>query len=178
MKLNKERKIYVGLGLLAFVGLTVDRVIIGTELTGPSPAAASLVDDLSVQSLPDSLVSWDPSMTQDHHGVALRLRAVSSSMQPGMLGLRDAFRPDESWFQAGYSPPSDSDPDRLLRFQKNHRLDAIMVIDGVAYAVMDGQRMLTTGDRLEGFEVISVTARSARFRHGDEQVEFALENGV
>ena len=64
------------------------------------------------------------------------------------------------------------------RFRSKYKLEAVMQNDSAGYAVVKGQhgqRVVSVGDSLDGFEVISVDDRTARFSFNGIQIELELE---
>ena len=178
MKLSKERKIYLVLSGIALLGLGVDRVLVGTELTDPKAASAAADASMFAADLtppPDLNILLSP-MPIAEGAVARRLKV--SSQQPGFYtaSLRDMFIPSSSWgprtqeIKAG--DPRESS---ARRFYSNHRLEAVMTSDAKKYALLDGTHMLQEGDRFDGFILVSIADRSVTFKLDSHTVTLPLQ---
>ena len=175
--MTRERKIYIVIGGLAVLGLGIDRVLIGTDLTDLTPASAAGVAAASAADMAglDDLEALMAPLPTAGGGVAQHLRDVAQRTGQTPSQMRDAFTPAASW--TGEKPNTLTIyPHEVVRlFGETHTLDAVMTIEGVDYAVVDGRHMLAVGDRFDGLEVASIADQSVVFRLGHAQVELTLE---
>ena len=178
MVLSKERKIYLVLSGIALLGLGIDRVLIGTELTDPNTASAAADASVSTADLtspPDLDVLLSP-MPLAEGTVAHRLK--DSSQQPNLytVSLRDMFIPSSSWGPRTQEVNSgDPRESAVRRFYSNHRLEAVMTSDAKNYALLDGTHMLQEGDQFDGFKLVSIADRSVTFQLDGHMVTLPLQ---
>ena len=89
-------------------------------------------------------------------------------------GVRDGFKPSDAWPALGASvemPIEAGSPADL--FRSNHELNAVIAGAGRGYALID-DRTLFVGQKLDGFELVEVGARSAVFEADGVRVRLTL----
>lgn len=178
MKPTKKHMLLAAAAVLAVAALVIDRAVIGYDLTEPSQASAGQATAAS------------PALRQATHGapgptknpVAEHLESFSHQAWSGSGdGVKDAFRTPTHWFDQGR--PADTEepavflPDPGTQFVHKHRLEAVMMTGSGGYAILDGEKVIRTGQKIDGFTLVSLTKREAVFRSGDSQVVLAIESG-
>ncbi len=179
MKLSRERQIYVGIGVLALLALGVDRVLIGSDLTDPVSASAA-AGAIGVQGDSDPTADVDLELLLEPLELAGdpivdRVRAVTGKSGGDITEVRDAFVPAPSWKGQAPAPEAVDLHALASRFRDTHQLHAVMTIDGVDYAVIDGRRMLAVGGRIDGFELVSIGDQAAVFRYDAVTTTLSLD---
>ena len=182
--LTRERKIYAAVLVLVVGALVVDQLF-------PSPGededdvAATALDDSAVDvDAYESLITAGP-LRKYNHPVAVRLSRHAAGEPVDPANLRDVFRPDASWAvrpQPVIKPDSptpvvDDGSMTAEQFRAKHQLEAVMMIDGVGYAILDGFAVLRPGNRIDGFKVIAVGDRTVEFRSETQTVTLVLPDG-
>lgn len=100
-----------------------------------------------------------------------RLRKLQSGLN-GFPKIRDAFAPSPAWIASA----DDSGPaERATTFQNLHRLRAIIESKGSSQAIVDDS-LMTVGQTLDGFRLISVGHSRAIFSDHDVSVTLDLVN--
>jgi len=163
----RERKILIGVLSAAGLCLLVDRVVLGSGLSGPAETEAGVLD-LSID--PSSLLitpdTIEPAAAEPVSTLADRIRLATQSHSSGEPGGRDAFALPESWIIQDTSDtgPNGADPAELMRaFRDEHKLDAVLVTGDQRCAVVDGQTVYI-GQEVGGYRLVSVSERSAQFQ--------------
>jgi len=160
---------------IAVGGWFVDRVLIGYDLTSPNEAAAQYIGESTLEpAMPEVRTTANKGQPVAQL-IADRLRAVSDDAGPTPIPIRNAFHPVASW-------SDQPEPTRFIEstvdvkaFAQAHRLEAILVIDGRNYAILDGQEVMSVGQSLDGFELMSMDEQSAVFSLSGVQIELTLE---
>ncbi len=186
MKSFRERNILIAVLGVAGLGLLIDRVVIGSDVTGPSESSASVIDaiDPSLADPSDLLISQTTDPTVRAKGpavsVAQKLRQAVGDLavtDPSMA--RDAFAPGEGWRTTTLvqGVVTDNTSSRLAaEFKSRHKLEAVLALGDNQYAVIGGQT-LHIGQELDGFKLVAVYARSAIFESGGIRVEVVISTG-
>ncbi len=73
--------------------------------------------------------------------------------------MRDAFQPPAAWVAASRGRSDGADGSTALAFMQAHKLKAVMVSPEGREAIIDGS-CLGVGDRIDGFELVSVGERA------------------
>ena len=95
--------------------------------------------------------------------MADRLRELPEANALQLDKMRDAFTPSASWMPQAPIPavyPEDLDKAKAQDFLNKHTLQAVMVNGAGGQAVIDN-RCLKIGQKLDDFELISVSEHSA-----------------
>jgi hypothetical protein len=186
MKLTREQKILlavVGLGAVAFF---VDRVVIGSDQSGPQNAAASpvavtaAVDTAPALSAPMSSVV--KVLTQGPT-IAQRLSQLAATRRRPVGADRDAFTPAQTWINTSQtSTGSSSIPQWQTQFKRDHQLMAVMASSDARIALVKtkvkGEAVdlpLSVGDQVNGFTLIAIEKRKACFESASGQVILEVE---
>jgi hypothetical protein len=175
MKLSKERKIFIGLLVLAGGGALADRVFVGSDLSTPQSVYAG---DPETEATPvASGVSFTPfEISNDTPLLADRLAAAARAHRVGSDNIQDAFAPSETWISrqpTSTRNTSLSREDTIAQFTSSHKLMAVITNGGSDYAVIDGHP-LAVGQSVDGFRLISLKERSAVFQSADMSIEMTL----
>lgn len=186
MKTPRGRTILIVVLTVAGLGLVADRVVIGSDVTGPAQSSAGVVDgfDVGPAPLPTASASGQvESLNTDKApavSFAQRLRLITDSSadtDPGQA--RDAFTPGLGW-EAIPSAPGAATDNQARRaaeaFQQTHRLDAVLITDDNRCAVIGGQTLFV-GQMLDGYRLEAVHERSAVFEASGVRVEIGIRVG-
>ena len=172
---------------VAGLGLLADRVIIGSDVTGPAQSSAGVIDGFDPTLVDPVNVEIDPThlsaLTSDP-GVsfAQRLReAVGDTTEKTATTdlSRNAFTPPQGWQTAspGQVGTTDNTSSRLAReFQSKYTLEAVMVLGDKRYAVIGGQT-LHIGQEVNGYKLTAVHERSATFERNGIKLEVGIATG-
>jgi len=190
MKISRERTILIAVLGVAGIGLLADRVIIGSDMTGPAQSAAGVVDGIDTEPAQTTAATAEEFIKTMVEGqqapgqspkqgesLAERLRKVTgSSAVTDLAQARDAFSPAPGWGEL----PSDSGAvtDNHARqaaetFQSSHVLEAVLVYGDMRYAVIAGQT-LSVGQDLDGYRLVSILERTAVFQAQGVRVELGI----
>lgn len=171
---------------MAGFGLLIDRVIIGSDVTGPAESSAGVIDGFDpALADPSTLVVAQAGQSGDQAqatgpSLAQRLReAVSDQPHTGSSPTRNAFTTSPGWHTDAGSEDSTTHnaPDHLVQeFQSKHPLDAVLVVGDERYAVIGG-RTLNIGQTLDGYTLVAVQERSATFQGGGIRMEVGIKIG-
>ncbi len=180
MKNSRERQILAGVLLLAGLALTVDRVILGSDVTGPAESEAGVLDapvdplSLLITPKPQTL----PVQADDVPTLADRLRMATEGTPGGGTAERDAFSVSPAWTpQDVQEDASASDSiQQIEAFINSHRLDAVLVTGDRHCAVVDGQTIYL-GQTLDGYRLVAVNERSARFEQAGRVATLVIQAG-
>jgi len=178
MKLSRERKMLVGVLVIAGAGLLFDRVLLGAGMTGPAESSAGVID-ASVDPA-TLLIPIDPAAApalSSSPTLADRLRLATGGHAPPEDGGRDAFAVHPDWVAAAQQSLATDDEavaDMISAFRSAHKLDAVLVTGGRPCAVVDG-RMVYIGQALGGYRLLEVEERSAVFERNGVRVVLHIE---
>jgi hypothetical protein len=178
MKLTKQRKVYLGILVVAVAALLLDRVFYSPDEASAAPDETSIstprVADAPSRKpvlLPAACV--EPSEVKV--SIADRLAAAGAAEPIDLPGIRDAFRPEPEWM--GELCPTGEvnkqDVDVVQAFRRRHRLMGVMLSSQGAKVIVDGEA-LEIGGKLDGFTLVSVESQTAVFSYGDRRVELTL----
>ncbi len=169
----KKRNSYLIIMAVGGVVLIVDRVLLQDGGGGPESAVAYTVS-------PDGPLS--PSVADDTSSGALipdipfpKLQEPSAQNTP----TRDLFEPPRDATQSarrdnqGAGDLSRIQPDDVDTFQTQHRLDGLMVQQGLRVAVVNG-RWIHVNDELDGCKTVSIFQDSVIFECRDGQAELTI----
>lgn len=163
---RRKKRIYAAILALAGSALLLDRVM----LVGPPQAASA--DNVAHRSLSALGVQTPTARTPP---LAPTPFPKLPLYQTPLRHLRDVFAPATLAQTAllgpahdGAAPASGSRRDESgaahpERFERNHRLLAVMVSGDVTVAVVD-DRWLSVGDTLDGCELVEISGTGASFR--------------
>jgi len=169
MSLTKRQKTLSAVFLVGLIGLVVDRTILRPQ-GGPQAASAS---SSSRSSAPGTAASGVPAGDQSPGPmpVAERLNKLAAGKEMGSDAGRDPFVLPLSWSEAG-SGSGERTPDPIRRFVQKHRLNAVVLRKGEYCALVDDHDdLLSAGQSVEGFTLVSVTPTSAVFeREGQRAI--------
>ncbi len=178
MKPTKKHMLFAAAAVLAAMALVIDRAVIGYDLTEPSEVSAGQATDASSASR--QATHGVPGPTKNP--VTEHLKGFSNQAWSGSEDeVRDAFRAPAGWFDQGR--PADVEepevflPDPGAEFVHKHRLEAVMMTGSGGYAILDGEKVIRTGQKIDGFTLVSLIKHEAVFRSGDSQVVLAIESG-
>ncbi len=171
MNLTRKQKIYAVALTLAMALLVVDRTTQQGSISGPATSSASLVS---------SPTSVKPTETEqvspaDAHRRALALR-LDRLAQGAEIddGFRDAFAVPQAWRalrEAEKTQPTK--PSRRGAFKDRRQLTAVMIVQGGGIAMIDGMA-IRVGQSIDGYRLVSVGQRSAKFTSVTGTVELFL----
>jgi len=166
MALTKRQKVLVAVFVVGLAALLVDRVWLGPKAasagssTGSGANASSAASSLSSRVTPDK-----PNVTQ-------RLDSLWAEREPNFADVRDPFCLPSSWSGVQKdSPGAAGDP--ATGFAATHRLSAVLAEGRVSCALVD-DRLLTPGQEIDGFKLVSVGDRFAVFEGRGARVVLKL----
>jgi hypothetical protein len=183
MKTSRERTLLITVLGVAGLGLLIDRVIIGSDVTGPAQTSAGVIDSIDAGLAQPAGVLPEVSGESPVEVIsfAQRLRsAVGSSVDTDPAACRDAFSPGTGWDVGGLGvgPATDNKIRELAQaFQGGHTLEAVLVSGDKRYAVVDGQT-LYIGQELDGYRLAEVHERTAIFQARGIRVEIGIKAGA
>lgn len=181
MALSKRRKIFLALLAVCVAGLIYDRLQPGPHAVGPTAAAGSMIPDAYTAELEDGLsaAAGAASPTQPHNTLANRLEGLAKAQGLDGMDVRDAFRPPEEWMgrTAAEQPAPGPKEDNARRLVENRRLRAILVGPDGSSAIIDN-RCLRIGQKLDGFELVSIDKRSVVLACNGVRVTLQLAAGA
>lgn len=173
MKLGKKQTAYgVVLGLAA-TGFVVDRLFFTpatAEAAAPHVAAASPATTAPPSPSPSTAIQPIPA-----GWLAERLRGSSPDSDNQ---LRDVFAVPASWRPAPKAAAAEVALKPKLfgdQFRSEHHLEAVVIDGRKSRAVVDGQ-MVSVGNSMDGFQLVALDRKSARFIRGEEQVSLSLNS--
>jgi hypothetical protein len=165
---------------VAGLGLLVDRVVIGSDMTGPAESSAGVLDDVSVDAeslliVPDKPGNAGRGAAVPAESLASRLRDVAGKAATNDgAAARDAFAVPPSWAPSDAEPVAGSETAQAVEtFKRDHKLEAVLVTGDQRCAVVNGQTMYA-GQSLQGYRLVSVQERSAEFRSGGVVITLGL----
>lgn len=180
MKRSRERNILIAVLGVAGLGLLIDRVVIGSDVTSPAESSAGVVDDIaddpaSLLIVSDAPQDAAPASANATESLANRLRRVAgqAELNDG-AAVRDAFIPAPSWTPVDFEPESGSEAALAIEsFKRDNKLEAVLVTGDQRCAVVNGQTVYV-GQTLQGYRLVSVQERSAEFRAGGVTVSLGI----
>jgi hypothetical protein len=167
MSLTKRNKTLLSVFCVGLIALAADRTILRPQ--GGSAAASASQSHDSEQPSGNAPAPSDGTSDVD---VADRLVALWSGQEPDFEQVRNPFALPAAWFG---TPDAAEDPacEMAIRFIRTHRLTAIGRNGGESY-VMVGDRVLATGQLLDGFTLVSIGDRSTVFEREGQRVALEL----
>lgn len=176
MRLSKGQKVCAVILALALGGLVVDRVFLGYEIASPDQAAADTRDSRPTPPDP-STASFDPLESTFGQPLTERLEAMAISYGLDPADTRNAFRLSPGWMaDCRRKAPADQHLTPAERFTRDHQLLAVILTPDADSAAVDGN-CLFVGEKLDGFELVSVSEHSAAFESDGERVVLRLKKG-
>lgn len=174
MKLTVKHKVYGAVLVVGVIGVTVDRVFILPDEAAAdwvSPQRDATVRPPAADAGPADIPATPISTTRA--AIADRLEAVAAARGFDLDRVPNAFVAPKSWMVL-----ETPDPRRAIRasaetFDLTHVLTAVMAADDGGYAIIDG-RTLFIGQELDGFELVTVSRRSAVLEADGVRVELML----
>lgn len=165
---------------VAGLGLLVDRVIIGSDMTGPAESSAGVFDDVtadpaSLLIVPDKAGGAPRTGADPAGSLANRLRQVAGLATTGNGSVtRDAFAPGPGWAPVGSAPDAGGEAAMAAEaFKRDHKLEAVLLTGDQRYAVVNG-RTIYVGQTLQGYRLVSVRERSAEFQAGGVTISLGI----
>ena len=172
MKLTKRQKIGAAVVAVGLVLLVLDRVLVlpqiapAGQVTDSSEAPAELL--LAAPTMPE------PNTMPPHERLANHLDTLWAKSQLDLSQTKDPFVLPPSW-RAYVDLPDRKPPDSdaTAGFAKKHRLTSVMLSPTGSSALIDS-RVLTIGEKLDGFELVAISQDSATFEMNGRQVVLKL----
>lgn len=169
MVLERRQKAFVATFFLGLIGLVMDRVLLRPQ--GPAETASAVASEAYAVPVSTGDPAASPPETQNPT-VAERLDRVWPDQEVTDVNLRDPFSLAPLW-QAGPAVDTPPAPDEATVFARTHPLVAV-VMDGRQSYVLVNDRVLTPGDHVDGFTLVSVAAKSAIFERQGKQIVLEL----
>ena len=174
MKLSKERKIFVGLLTLALGAVFIDRIVIGSGVTGPQQVEAGTVPAESASGDRPTVVSFDEALSAPPSSrgpsIGERFLKAVQAQGPAQADMRDAFAPSKAWANELGLVQGETDQQP---FEDRHRLVAVIVVNGERYVIIDDQT-LGLGHTLDGYTLVDVNERTAVLESNGHRVELKI----
>lgn len=170
MALGKREKAFAAVFVLGLGALAVDRVFLRPQ-GGAGTAAADAFATYGVPASPAEDTPSGPAEVQSP-SVAERLDRVWPDREPNVAQVRDPFSLTGSWLGSTEAGASAA-PDLLAAFAKTHPLVAV-VMNGSQSQVLINDRVLTLGEQIDGFTLVSVSPKSAVFERRGERIVLEL----
>ena len=172
MKISRKHMVmFVALGI-AIVVFLANRVMPGGSPTGPDTvqaAPAAELDDTILPELPLPVDDRETQAAEVRTALAKRLDSVARSHRLGQSAVKDAFFPSAQWVGpregkvvVDDEPKVDSAEVKAQEFARMHQLKGAIVAAGRSIAIIDGN-CVSVGQKVDGFELKSVTASTAVF---------------
>jgi hypothetical protein len=189
-----SRKICIGVLALALVAFAVDRLFLSSgQPLKPASAVASPVQPAAPPmppavplpaaaaaggtappaaaggtAPPASLAPSQPLVFSD------RLKALAAAKDLAPARVREAFAPSPEWLATLQAPKPVETPVNLgEEFARKHKLTSVLLSGGVGRAIIDG-KILTVGQKLDGFTLTGLAPDSATFRSVQDASEVRL----
>lgn len=184
MKSSRERTILITVLGVAGLGLLIDRVVIGSDVTGPAQSSAGVIDSLDMGLAQSTDPALDQILASSESGgkapisFAQRLRTITDPVaQKDPAQTRDAFSPGSGWggTTTGNAEPSNNQGRQIAEaFQRDHVLEAVFLSGDKHCAVIGGQTLFV-GQELDGFKLTAVHERRAIFQGRGVRVEIGIQ---
>ena len=197
-----SRKICIGVLALALVAFAVDRLFLSSgQPLKPASAVASPVQPAAPpmppavplpaaaaaaaaalpappavappvagggMAPPAPLAPSQPLVLSDR----LKALAAAKDLAPGRV--REAFAPSPEWLATLDAPkPVETKVNLGEEFARKHKLTSVLLSGGVGRAIIDG-KILTVGQKLDGFTLTGLAPDSATFRSVQDASEVRL----
>lgn len=182
MKLGKKEAAYGAVLGLAAVAFVIDRMFFSPDDAGAATPHASVEKPAAHEAQAAAPVAATASSESIPAGwLAERLRAATSGTDQSS---RDVFAVPACWRPApkvAVAPVAAvAAPKPKLfgeTFRREHHLVAVMIEAGRGRAVVDG-KLVTVGDAIDGFRLVSLSRQAARFVRGSEQVCLSIADSA
>ena len=182
MKLNTRQMGIAAVLAFGLAALAADRLLLGGgagSVAGPATADAAALDPEEAVGAPRPAAPAPVAgRATDGPAVAERLARVARRRGVSADRVDDAFRPPTTWFalapteDAG-SEPEPTGPDRGA-FLEDHVLSAVLASGQRGVAIVDG-RPVRVGEEVDGFHLVAVDRRSARFEAEGQTAVLTLD---
>lgn len=158
MQLTKRQKLFMGILVIAGVGLICDRVFIL-----PLDAEARSLDPTAEYLAQEAKLSASVSESGSNKTISDRLDRLIPDGRLGSPDVRDIFALSSAWSDTLVSEnPRETSQKVMETFLKRHKLKGI-VLHGTRTRVYVDDRVMYPGDRLEGLTLTEVDETSATF---------------
>ena len=178
MKVTVKHKIAGALCVLGLSAVAVDRVFILPDQAAadrPPPEHYAAVERPS-PSDESPEVAPVGSISTARAAIADRLEKVAQRRGFDLDRVPNAFVPPRSWIVEKERQGAPSSRVTAEMFEATQVLTGVLAAGDRGYAIIDG-RTLFIGQRLDGFELISVSERSAVLESDVERIELMLSEG-
>jgi hypothetical protein len=166
--------------IVAGLGLAIDRVIIGTDMTGPAESSAGVLspdmsDPASLLIIPDPVTTVAGPAAPT---LADRLRQATSTHTGEGAVTRDAFSVAPAWVPVQPGPGADGQgaTQSAESFKQANHLDAVLVTGDQRCAVVNGLT-LRLGESLQGYRLVAINERAAEFEADGVRVALGIRGG-
>jgi hypothetical protein len=166
MTLTKRQKVLVAVFVVGSAALLVDRVWLRPKAASADSPTGSGANASSTASSPSS------GVTPDKSSVAQHLDSLWPEREPNFADVRDPFCLPSSW-SGVQKDGSGATGDPTAAFVATHPLSAVLAEGRVSYALV-GDRLLTPGQEIDGFKLVSVGDRFAVFEGRGARVVLKL----
>jgi len=175
MKITKSQKIWFSLLGAAVVALGVNELsgtssTVANTMAEVGPLIAAATGTAEAPASPAAAIKSDKALAAFDGHVASGLRNIKNG---AAVSSRDVFAPSPSWIAVKPPAAVDAPAVRAATFQRAHTLKAILRC-GSAGDVMIDSRLISVGQSLDGFTLVSVTASRANFASDGLKVSLPL----
>ena len=182
MEIQKKHKVMFAVLGLAVVVFLADRVMPGGSPAGPNEAQAA-IGEPGDEIAPEVFSPADDRETQAAEvrtALAKRLDSVARSHRLEPSAVKDAFFPSPEWVGprggkvvVDEEPEVDSAEVKVQEFARMHQLKGAIVASDRSIAIINGD-CVSIGQKVDGFELKSVTANTAVLTCEDAEVVLKL----
>ena len=183
MKLTKSQKVYVAVMCLSLACLAIDRLWLGGAASSPATAEAAPLlmaaaapeiaagpeaTPAAAQPVPSIQIDPGPSLAE-------RLETLATDHEVPVADIGGGFLDAPDWISLPAEPVRQAAPaiSRAEQFAARHQLSGVLV-GRQGLAMVDG-RAVRVGQKINGFKLINVTEKAARFSDGEEVATLALQ---
>jgi hypothetical protein len=170
MQISKKHIVMLAALGVAVIVFVADRVTPGGSPTGPDTVQAAVADEPNNNIQPELVSPVSDRETQAAEvrtALAKRLAMVERTHRLGQSSVKDAFFPSPEWVGPREGkvvvdkvPEVDSAVVKANEFARVHVLKGAIVASGRSIAIINGN-CVSVGQKIDGFELKSVTANTA-----------------
>ena len=176
MSLTRKQKGYVAVLCVALTALAADRLWLMDGGGVPAPAQGGTIGRPAPprpMEAPEAATSAEAT-----EPLAVRLRTAIGEEEADYSSMRDVFRPAGEWAETGTDREGHrAEPDALSIFAERHTITSILA-NGHAGAVVLGDRVVQTGQEVDGFRLTEVLTDRAVFSSAAGEVVLRLRAGA
>lgn len=178
MTLTKRQKILIGFCAVLLVGLILDWTMGGSGL-GPDAASAEAPAEAIAEMAPIPIPTVETEDIEPTAGISTladRLEDLAGEASIDAVNVEDAFCPPPAWLprSGAVEVAGNTDGDATRTFAATHELQAVMLDDSVDARAVVNDQLLSVGQEIDGFELISVDKHSAVLASNGTEITLKL----